>query len=73
MTQQLSRAVAAVGTAGSDFQNMLGGNGGTQVDAVLYLVSEGEKSQIFSAFSLAKSMAQTPFRVMSNLFASFVS
>jgi hypothetical protein len=49
MNQQLSRAVAAVGTAGSDFQNMLGGSGGTQVDAVLYLVSEGEKNHTLLA------------------------
>lgn len=24
-----------------DFQNMLAGNGGSQVDAILYLISEG--------------------------------
>jgi hypothetical protein len=41
MRQQLARAVAAVGTTNSDLQNMLGGNGGSQVDAVLYLISEG--------------------------------
>lgn len=42
MKQQLSRAIAAVGTASMDLRNMLGGNGGSQVDAVLYLMSEGK-------------------------------
>lgn len=41
MKQQLSRAIASVSHPSSDLQNMLGGDGGSQVDLVLYLISEG--------------------------------
>lgn len=41
MQQQLSRAIASVSHPSSDLQNMLGGDGGSQVDLVLYLISEG--------------------------------
>lgn len=41
MKQQLSRAIASVSHPSSDLQNMLGGNGGSQVDLILYLISEG--------------------------------
>jgi len=44
MNQQLLRAIAAMNTGNIDLQNMLGGNGGSQVDAVLYLISEGRAS-----------------------------
>ncbi|KAL4759523.1 uncharacterized protein BDW70DRAFT_139778 [Aspergillus foveolatus] len=39
ISQQLSRAVSALESSNVDFQNMLAGNGGSQVDAVLYLIS----------------------------------
>ena len=39
--QQLSRAITAIDSCDHDFQNLLAGQGGTQVDAVLYLVSGG--------------------------------
>lgn len=42
MKQQLSRAVASVRQPNIDFQNMLGGIGGSQVDVLLYLISEGQ-------------------------------
>lgn len=42
MRQQLQRATIAVTGSGVDFQNLLAGNGGTQVDAILYLISPGE-------------------------------
>lgn len=42
MRQQLHRATTALESAGIDFQNLLAGNGGSQVDAVLYLISEGK-------------------------------
>lgn len=38
--QQLLRAMTSLNSFDHDFQNMLAGNGGTQVDAVLYLISE---------------------------------
>ncbi|KAB8265490.1 hypothetical protein BDV32DRAFT_52721 [Aspergillus pseudonomiae] len=38
--QQLLRAMTSLNSANHDFQNMLAGNGGAQVDAVLYLISE---------------------------------
>lgn len=41
MKQQLSRAIASVSHPSSDLQNMLGGNGGSQVDLILYIISEG--------------------------------
>ncbi|KAJ9366732.1 hypothetical protein DTO282E5_8585 [Paecilomyces variotii] len=40
MHQQLMRAMAAFDSINADLQDMLGGNGGSQVDAVLYLISE---------------------------------
>ncbi|EAW14687.1 uncharacterized protein ACLA_000980 [Aspergillus clavatus NRRL 1] len=40
MQQQLLRATTAVDSSKADFQNLLAGNGGAQVDAVLYLISE---------------------------------
>lgn len=42
MIQQLLRALAAIHTVNSDLQGLLGGNGGSQVDAILYLISRGE-------------------------------
>lgn len=41
MGQQWLRAMTAVNAANFDLEGMLGGDGGSQVDAVLYLVSEG--------------------------------
>ncbi|KAJ5323838.1 hypothetical protein N7476_002438 [Penicillium atrosanguineum] len=40
MRQQFHRATTALASSGVDFQNLLAGNGGSQVDAVLYLISE---------------------------------
>ncbi|KAE8335568.1 hypothetical protein BDV24DRAFT_155900 [Aspergillus arachidicola] len=42
--QQLLRAMTSLNSANHDFQNMLAGNGGAQVDAVLYLISEDIES-----------------------------
>ncbi|KAJ5929380.1 hypothetical protein N7454_007228 [Penicillium verhagenii] len=39
MRQQLQRATTALAGSGIDFQNLLAGNGGSQVDAILYLIS----------------------------------
>lgn len=41
MRQQLHRATTALAGSGVDFQNLLAGNGGSQVDAILYLISIG--------------------------------
>jgi hypothetical protein len=41
MGQQWLRAMTAVNAANFDLEGMLGGDGGSQVDAVLYLISEG--------------------------------
>lgn len=41
INQQLLRATSALDGSNTDFQNMLAGNGGSQVDAILYLISEG--------------------------------
>lgn len=40
--QQLGRAIGALDSSNVDFQNMLAGNGGSQVDAIIYLISQGE-------------------------------
>lgn len=45
MHQQLVRAIAAPDSSNVDFQNMLAGNGGSQVDAVIYLISQGRSSK----------------------------
>ncbi|KAL2863477.1 uncharacterized protein BJX67DRAFT_384633 [Aspergillus lucknowensis] len=39
MNQQLFRATTALDCSNADFQNMMAGNGGSQVDAALYLIS----------------------------------
>ncbi|KAF7593172.1 hypothetical protein BBP40_011885 [Aspergillus hancockii] len=38
--QQLLRATTSLHSSNHDFQNLLAGNGGAQVDAVIYLISE---------------------------------
>lgn len=40
--QQLYRAIAAFDSPNGDFQNMLAGNGGSQVDAIIHLISQGK-------------------------------
>jgi len=42
MRQQLSRAIGALDSSNADFQNMLAGNGGSQVDAIIFLISQGK-------------------------------
>ncbi|KAJ5577749.1 uncharacterized protein N7459_006713 [Penicillium hispanicum] len=41
MRLQLHRAATAFTSSGIDFQNLIAGNGGSQVDAILYLISTG--------------------------------
>jgi hypothetical protein len=41
MRQQFLRATNALSGSSVDFQNLLAGNGGSQVDAILYLISNG--------------------------------
>lgn len=41
MRQQFHRATVALSSSNMDMQNLLAGNGGSQVDAIIYLVSEG--------------------------------
>lgn len=53
MKQQLSRAIASVSHPSSDLQNMLGGNGGSQVDLVLYLISKGLLALILLVLGLS--------------------
>lgn len=48
MYQQLLRNTNALNNSSADFQNMLAGNGGSQVDAILYLISEGIFTHPFS-------------------------
>ncbi|KAK2807553.1 hypothetical protein FQN50_005421 [Emmonsiellopsis sp. PD_5] len=40
LSQQFRRATTAMDSANSDIQGLLSGNGGSQVDAILYLISE---------------------------------
>ncbi|KAL4870186.1 hypothetical protein BDV12DRAFT_195563 [Aspergillus spectabilis] len=40
MSQQLLRATSALDGSNADFQNLLAGNGGSQVDTILFLVSQ---------------------------------
>ena len=42
MRQQLGRAIGALDSSNVDFQNMLAGNGGSKVDAIIFLISQGE-------------------------------
>lgn len=52
MRQQLGRAIGALDSSNVDFQNMLAGNGGSQVDAIIYLISQSELSQIIFILTL---------------------
>lgn len=52
MRQQLGRAIGALDSSNVDFQNMLAGNGGSQVDAIIYLISQGKWSQIIFILTL---------------------
>jgi hypothetical protein len=45
LRQQLLRATSALNDSGVDFQNLLAGNGGSQVDAILYLISNGRSPE----------------------------
>ena len=42
MVHQLLRSLGAINAVNSDLQGLLGGNGGSQVDTILYLISKGE-------------------------------
>ncbi|KAJ5404105.1 hypothetical protein N7509_003976 [Penicillium cosmopolitanum] len=44
MRQQFHRATAALNSSSVDMQNLLAGNGGSQVDAIIYLVSNATLS-----------------------------
>lgn len=44
MHNQLSRAIAALDSSNFDFQSMLAGNGGSQVDTTIYLISQSRLS-----------------------------
>lgn len=44
MHHQLSRAIAALDSSNVDFQSMLAGNGGSQVDTTIYLISQSRLS-----------------------------
>jgi hypothetical protein len=52
MRQQFLRATNALNSSSVDFQNLLAGNGGSQVDAILYLISNGTTADGSSRESL---------------------
>jgi hypothetical protein len=81
MRQQLHRATTALESAGVDFQNLLAGNGGSQVDAVLYLISEDtlptdvacirklcELSNVIPVVSKADNMTNERIALLKNQF-----
>ena len=41
MEQQFAKAVTAASAANNDFVSLLSGSGGSQVDIILYLMSQG--------------------------------
>jgi hypothetical protein len=51
MESQLNRALLAISSADSDLVSLLSGNGGWQVDAMFYLISESESIPL-SIFSI---------------------
>ncbi|KAI9374522.1 hypothetical protein BJX61DRAFT_551236 [Aspergillus egyptiacus] len=51
MRQQLVRATEALDRSNTDFQNMLAGNGGSQVDAILYFISQDTLSSDLNCIS----------------------
>ncbi|KAL4801560.1 hypothetical protein BDV18DRAFT_148860 [Aspergillus unguis] len=51
LNQQLLRATSAFDDSNADFQNMLAGNGGSQVDAILYLISQDSLSSDIECIS----------------------
>lgn len=70
--QQLYRAIAAFDSPNGDFQNMLAGNGGSQVDAIIYLISQGKHCTHTFNYAVAHNV-QIPLRRMSSVFRSFAS
>ncbi|KAJ5939875.1 hypothetical protein N7516_000043 [Penicillium verrucosum] len=72
MKQQFFRAIHALSGSNVDFQNLLAGNGGSQVDAILYLISSDtlstdvecirklcELSNVIPLISKADTLTQT--------------
>ena len=46
MQQQLQSIIASSSTTSGEFLSLLSGRGGTQVDAILYLISKGENQLV---------------------------
>ncbi|KAL4886350.1 hypothetical protein BJY04DRAFT_101099 [Aspergillus karnatakaensis] len=80
MSQQLLRATSALDGSNVDFQNLLAGNGGSQVDAILFLVSHETLSSDVESISrlsawtnvvplIAKSDLLTPDQILDLKFA----
>ncbi|PGH31501.1 hypothetical protein GX50_05743 [[Emmonsia] crescens] len=57
INQQFQRAVNALDSINTDFQGLLSGNGGSQVDAILYLVSEDSMSADISCIQKLSKVA----------------
>lgn len=70
MYQQFVRATNALNSRNVDFQNLLAGNGGSQVDAILYLISHGKSTPQTKTLS---NIFQTPYQQMWNASASSAS
>jgi hypothetical protein len=62
MNQQLFRAIAALDCSNADFQNMLAGNGGSQVDVILYFISQGMYSALLAAVLRSLASRYPSFR-----------
>ena len=56
MRLQLHRATTAHTSPSNDFQNLLAGNGGSQVDAILYLITSGMYSRTVEAIAILTSV-----------------
>lgn len=58
LRQQFLRATNALNESVTDFQNLLAGNGGSQVDAILYLISNGKTLLLSFSEHLPKQAQQ---------------
>lgn len=64
--QQLVRAMTAPDSSVVDFQNMLAGNGGSQVDAILYLISEGMSTDSLEPYSHIQTLSRRTWNACAN-------
>ncbi|WEW58811.1 hypothetical protein PRK78_004279 [Emydomyces testavorans] len=75
MVQQFQRVATAINSTNADLQGLLSGNGGSQVDAILYLISEGKylnvpqmQNNVIPLIAKADTLSPAQIRDLKSLF-----